>query len=205
MGFYSERVLPRLVDRACAAEPVGLLRRRVCAGTEGRVLEIGFGSGLNLPYYPEAVTMVDAVEPSDLAWSLAEGRLGSATLPVRRSGRDAQSLPYADGTFDAAVSAWVLCSVPRVDVALLELRRVLKPGGRLHFVEHGLAPDESVRRWQRRLEPIQKRIAGGCHLTRSVVDVLVAAGFEVGEVDAFYEEGTPKALGADVLGVAVSP
>jgi ubiquinone/menaquinone biosynthesis C-methylase UbiE len=205
MGFYTERVLPRITDRACASDQVRPLRRRVCAGTRGRVVEIGFGSGLNLPYYPEAVTQVDAVEPSDVAWSLAERRRGAATVPVRRSGRDAQSLPYADDTFDAAVSTWVLCSVPRVDLALQELRRVLEPGGRLHFVEHGLAPDESVRRWQRRLEPIQKRIAGGCHLTRSVVDLLVAAGFEVGEVDAFYEEGTPKVLGADVLGVAVSP
>jgi SAM-dependent methyltransferase len=205
MGFYSERVLPRIVDSACAAASLHPLRRRVCAGAEGRVLEVGFGSGLNLPFYPASVTQVDAVEPSDVAWAIAEGRRAAAAVPVRRSGRDAQSLPFPDDTFDSAVSTWTLCTVPRVDEALLEIRRVLKPGGRLNFVEHGLAPDASVRRWQRRLEPIQKRIAGGCHLTRPVVDLLVVAGFEPGELDAFYEDGTPKVLGADVLGVAVSP
>jgi SAM-dependent methyltransferase len=205
MGFYTERVLPRIVDSACAAASLGPLRRRVCAGAEGRVLEVGFGSGLNLPFYPARVTQVDAVEPSDVAWAIAERRRAAAAVPVRRSGRDAQSLPFPDDIFDSAVSTWTLCTVPRVDEALLEIRRVLKPGARLHFVEHGLAPDASVRRWQRRLEPIQKRIAGGCHLTRPVVDLLVATGFEPGELDAFYEDGTPKVLGADVLGMAVSP
>ena len=124
---------------------------------------------------------------------------------MRRSGLDGQSLPFADASYDAALSTWTLCSIGDVGAALRELRRVLKPGGTLHFVEHGLAPDESVRRWQRRLEPLQKRLFGGCHLTRPVVELLRDAGFTITELDVFYEEGTPKVTGATSLGVAMAP
>jgi ubiquinone/menaquinone biosynthesis C-methylase UbiE len=205
MGLYNEHVLPRMINVGCGLKSAEPLRRRVCAGLEGNVLELGFGSGHNVPFYPAAVTQIDAVEPSDVGWKLAGKRLQQTRVPVKRSGLDGQSLPFPDASHDTAVSTWTLCTIPDVAAALREVRRVLKPGGTLHFVEHGLAPDESVQRWQRRLEPVQKRVFGGCHLTRQVVELLTDAGFTITELDVFYEDGTPKVLGADSLGIARSP
>jgi ubiquinone/menaquinone biosynthesis C-methylase UbiE len=205
MGLYGEQVLPRIINVACGLKGAQPLRRRVCEGLEGDVVELGFGSGLNVPYYPAAVKRVAAVEPADVGWKLAEKRLRATSVPVERSGLDGQSLPFADNSYDAALSTWTLCTIPDVAAALSEVRRVLKPGGTLHFVEHGLAPDERVRRWQHRFEPMQKKVFGGCHLTRPVVDLLTAAGFTITDLDQFYEEGAPKIMGADSLGTAVAP
>lgn len=204
MGLYEDRILPRILNRACGAKTLQPVRRRVCQALAGDIVEIGFGSGLNIPFYPSAVTSVAAVEPCDVSWGLAGERLRASNVPVLRSGLDGQSLPFDDDSFDAALSTWTLCSIPDVAAALSELRRVLKSGGTLQFLEHGLAPDEGVRRWQRRLDPVQQRIAGGCHLTRPIVDLLEAAGFTVKDIDVFYEAGTTKVSGASSLGIASS-
>lgn len=205
MGFYERSVLPRIIDVACGMKASRPLRQRVCAGLTGEVVEIGFGSGLNVPFYPPAVTRVAAIEPADLGWKLAQKRLAESTVPIERSGLDGQRLPFEDHSFDCALSTWTLCTIPDVTAALGEVRRVLKPGGTLHFVEHGLAPDEPVRRWQHRLDPLQQRLFGGCHLTRQIVHLVTDAGFTIADVDEFYEDGAPKILGADSLGVAVAP
>ncbi len=203
MGVYGTQVLPRIVNVACGMKSANPLRERVCKGLHGRVVELGFGSGLNVPFYSSAVTSVAAIEPADLGWKLAGKRLEGATVPIERSGLDGQALPLPDQSCDTALSTWTLCTIPDVAVALAEVRRVLKPGGTLHFIEHGLAPDVKVQRWQHRLEPMQKRLFGGCHLTRPIANLLTDAGFTITEVDVFYERGAPKTVGADTLGIAI--
>jgi SAM-dependent methyltransferase len=202
MGLYRDKVLPRIVDKACGMKSAEPLRARVCAGLHGQVLEIGFGSGHNTRHYPAAVTGVCAIEPSDLAWKLAGERVAATAVPITRTGLDGEELPLPDDSCDTALSTWTLCTIPDVRAALTEVRRVLKPGGTLHFVEHGLAPDDDVQRRQHRFEPIQKRLFGGCHLTRPIAGLLTDAGFTISELDVFYEDGAPKIMGADSLGVA---
>ena len=205
MGVYQEQVLPRMINVICGMKVTEPLRARVCEELHGEVVEIGFGTGHNVPHYPDAVKRVSAIEPADLSWKLAADRVAAAGVPVERNGLDGQSLPLADNSCDTALSTWSLCTIPDVATALLEVRRVLKPGGTLHFLEHGLAPDAGVQRWQHRLEPMEKRLFGGCHLTRPIVDLVEAAGFTIATVDEFYEEGAPKIMGADSLGIAVAP
>ena len=187
--MWTEQVVPRLMDRALRSREVGEHRALACAGLTGRVLEIGFGGGLNLPFFPAEVTAVSAVEPSDDGWRLSEPRRARSTVPVERSGLDGQLLTEPDDSCDSALSTFTLCSIPDPGAALAEVRRVLRPGGRLHLLEHGLAPEAGVQRWQRRIEPLQRRVFGGCHLTRDVPALLAAAGFAVEQLEAAYLPG----------------
>lgn len=204
MSWYENQVLPRMVEMTCGMKGMDKLRRAACAPLSGEVIEIGFGSGFNAPQYPEAVTAVTAIEPNDLAWKRAARRVSAAAVPVRRAGLDGQRLDFPDNTFDSALSTFTLCTIPDLPAALAELRRVVKPGGTFAFFEHGSAPDVKVQRWQRRLEPTQKRIAGGCHLTRDVREVVAAAGWEIVEANSFYAKG-PKTFGAFTMGHARNP
>jgi SAM-dependent methyltransferase len=189
MGLWTDRVLPRLTDRALSTPEVTVRREVACAGLAGRVLEIGFGSGLNIGLYPADVTQVDAVEPSDLGWSLSARRRAGSTVPIERTGLDGQRLAAADQQYDAVLSTFTLCTIPDVARALAEVRRVLRPGGAFHFLEHGRAPDAGVERWQRRLDPLQRRVCGGCHLSRDIPSLVAAAGLDAVDLRAEYLPG----------------
>jgi ubiquinone/menaquinone biosynthesis C-methylase UbiE len=194
-------VLPRLVDRVCGLEAVDHLREPVCAGLHGRVVELGFGSGLNVRHYPEAVASVIAVEPSDLAWHLAGERVAASPVPVLRGGLDGERLALPDDSVDCVLSTFTLCTIPDVRAALAEVARVLRPGGTLHFVEHGRAPDPGVVRWQRRLGTVWTPAAGGCHLDRPIDDLVRDAGLRIDALDSFYGAG-PRPFGYFYLGRA---
>ena len=204
MSFYREQVLPRLVDRACGARGMRRWRVDVNAGLTGRVVEIGFGSGLNVEHYPPEVQEVLAIEPAALARRLATKRVDRSAVPVTHVGLDGQRIPLADGSCDSALSTFTLCTIPDVRQALVEVRRVLHPGARLHFLEHGLAPDPAVAAWQRRIEPWQRRLADGCHLTRDPVELVRQAGFTVEWTDQRYAKG-PKPWSWFTAGVASKP
>ncbi|HXV01478.1 MAG TPA: class I SAM-dependent methyltransferase [Caulobacteraceae bacterium] len=195
-SFYDRHILPHLIACACATKPIMRQRAKVVPRARGRVLELGIGGGLNLGFYdPAKVTQVVGVDPSPglrrkaLAASRPEG------LDVEVLDGEAEDLPFEAGAFDTIVCTFTLCSVREPAQVLAEARRVLKPEGTLLFSEHGLAPDAAVQRWQRRLEPLQTRLAGGCHLTRPVAASIAEAGFTLTEVDTMYLPGTPRPVG----------
>jgi ubiquinone/menaquinone biosynthesis C-methylase UbiE len=191
MGIYREQVLPRLVEVACGGAQMERWRARAAEGLSGTILEIGFGSGLNVPVYPAEVTEVLAVEPALVARDRAAGRIAESHARVRHVGLDGQSLPLDDDSCDGALSTFTLCTIPDVEIALAEVARVLKPGAPFHVLEHGLAPDANVARWQHRIDPVQQRLADGCHLTRDPVALLEGAGFTVVDHHSRYAKG-PK-------------
>jgi SAM-dependent methyltransferase len=195
MGLYAERLRPRLHDSALGPRVTAGIRSRVCAGLVGDVLEIGYGSGHNQPHLPPEVTGVWAVEPSATALQLSGPRRAASPVPVVVAGDDARSLPFPDDRFDAALCTWVLCGIPDAAVALAEMARVLRPGGVLHLVEHGRAPDPRVLRWQRLGNPVNRRVSG-CVLDDDVEALLAASPLTVTRLTHWYEPGAPRVLGS---------
>lgn len=182
MGIWAEHLLPRLTDVALGTKEVRRHRERAVVGLGGEVVEIGFGSGLNVPLYPSAVQEVLVVEPSTVARRLAADRVEASPASISFVGLDGQALSLPDESADAALSTFTLCTIPDPSRALRELHRVLRPGGRLHFLEHGLSPDPQTARWQHRLNGVQQRLAGGCNLDRRIDRLVADAGFEIQEL-----------------------
>jgi ubiquinone/menaquinone biosynthesis C-methylase UbiE len=202
-SLYERYFVPWLINCACSNKVIQRQRAKVVPEASGRVLELGMGSGLNLPYYDRAkVEEVDAVEPSEGLRREAEAAVVAAGLRAEVSNGVAEDLPYEGGLFDCVVCTFTLCSVQDPARALSEARRVLKPGGRFIFCEHGLAPDADVVKWQRRIEPIWKPIAGGCHLTRPITSAIEAAGFRTLRREQMYLPKTPRWAGWNEWGVA---
>ncbi len=189
LRLWDEHVVPRLTDVSLRGNEIGELRGRVCRGLTGRVVEVGFGSGLNVRWCPPAVTSIGAVEPSDVGWSISQRRRDRSPLLIERAGLDGQRLDLPDESHDSALVTFSLCTIPDPGLALREIGRVVRPGARLHFLEHGLSPDESVRRWQRRLDPLQGTVAAGCHLTRVIPELIGANGWQVADVESFALPG----------------
>ena len=201
MGWYSEQVLPRFINASLGSKRFAPLRQRVATGLSGDVVEVGFGSGLNVPYYPPEVRTVKAIDPSAVGKKLAAERVAASSAQIEYVGLDGARLPLADESADHVLTTWTLCTIPDVGGALGEVRRVLRPGGALHFLEHGRSPDEKVARAQDRWTPLNRRLGGGCHLNRPILDLLRASGLEVTKIENYYVKG-PKVVGYMYEGLA---
>ena len=189
-NWYERHILPTAIDMACGLPMFGRMRAHVVARAQGRVLEVGIGTGLNMRYYNKArVTHITGLDPAMQMHLLAQKRIESAGLQVDLIGLSAEQIPLPDASFDTVLITYTLCSIPDPQAALLEMRRVLAPTGRLLYCEHGRAPDASVRRWQERLQPLWGKVAGGCHLGRDVPALLQAAGFALPDLQTHYING----------------
>lgn len=203
MGIYSRYIGPKFVSCLCAMDDITAERERVIPLARGVVLEIGMGPGLNLPFYnPLLVTKVIGVDPNDAFLHLGEARQRSSQVPVEVVRSPAEALPLKDGSIDTAVITYTLCSVDDPEQALREIRRVLKPEGKVLFLEHGLSPEEDVARWQHRLNPIWRSLAVGCNLTRPVAELLTGAGFSIHDMEEYYLGGAPRVIGFHCRGIA---
>jgi ubiquinone/menaquinone biosynthesis C-methylase UbiE len=193
MGFYNDVILPRLIDLAMRNKELRPFRERVIGAAEGRVLEIGVGSGRNLPFYRAAAREILALDPAPRLVAMARNLPRATSMPVTFIEASAEAIPLDEHSVDTVVTTWTLCSIPEAAAALAEMRRVLRPGGRLMFVEHGLAPDARVRWWQDRLTPVWRRIGGGCHLNRPIRGMIESAGFRIDRIKTGYIPG-PKPM-----------
>ncbi|HKI20509.1 MAG TPA: class I SAM-dependent methyltransferase, partial [Isosphaeraceae bacterium] len=203
MGFYSRHVFPRLCDWAMRAPDITRLRREVLSKVDGEILEIGFGTGLNLKHYPEDVRHLTAVDPGVGMSQIARRRIELSDIDVDLHVQTAEELPFKNGQFDCVVSTWTLCSIRDGRQAVAEIGRVLKPGGRFLFLEHGLSDEGGIQRWQRRLTPLQKRLADGCRLDLDIEALVRSGAFREVQVERFLLESTPRIVGSMYRGVAV--
>lgn len=204
MNLYERYLLPYVIDLACGVKPVRKQRAKIVPRARGRVLEIGIGTGRNLAFYdPHMLTELCGLDPAQQMHRLARKRMRQAGIEVRLLALPAEEIPEPDASFDTVVMTYTLCSIPDPVKAVKEMKRVLKPDGRLLFCEHGLAPDVSVQKWQHRLTPLWKPIAGGCHLDRDIPDLLRAGGLRIEELDTLYLPG-PRPLTFNYWGVAVA-
>jgi ubiquinone/menaquinone biosynthesis C-methylase UbiE len=202
MGFYADHVFPRLMDWAMNSARLREQRRQALAAAQGAVLEVGFGTGLNLPHYPAAVTSLTVLDPAKLLPNTVARRIAAATIPIAAAYCSAETLPFEDGQFDCAVSTWTLCTIPDAVAALREVRRVLKPDGRFLFLEHGRSEDPRVATWQDRLNPLQRRLACGCNLNRPIDRLIRQAGLTLDRLDRFRMPGVPRIAGEMYRGAA---
>jgi len=193
MSFYAEVILPRLCHLAMRNRDLLPYRRRTVEAAQGRVLEIGIGSGINLPFYRSPVTELIGLEPSPALLAMARRAMAETNIPVRLIDAGAEAIPLDDHSVDTVVTTWTLCTIPEATKALREVRRVLRPRGHLLFVEHGLAPDRGVRRWQDILTPAWKRVSGGCHLNRPIRGLVEGTGFKLVSLETGYMRG-PKPM-----------
>lgn len=193
MGFYQNQIVPLLINLAMRRRDLAAYRSRIVPAAEGRVLEIGIGSGLNLPFYSRHVEHVIGLDPSPKLLAMARRASERTSGTVDFVDGSAEEIPLGNGTIDTVVMTWALCSIPDATRALREIHRVLKPGGRLLFVEHGRAPDPNVVQWQDRLTPVWKRVSGGCHLNRAIGSLIEAAGFQFNRLETGYMRG-PKPM-----------
>jgi ubiquinone/menaquinone biosynthesis C-methylase UbiE len=201
MGFYSQVVFPRLLDWGMSSPDIEKYRQEVLAEVSGEVLEIGFGTGLNIPHYPKHIQKLTTIDVNPGMNALAQKRIDASGIEVDNQLLNGESLPMPDNTFDSVISTWTLCSIAKVNLALQEIYRVLKPGGRFFFIEHGLSNEPKIQVWQNRLTPVQKIIADGCHLNRSMQQ-LIENYFETVKLEQFYAPDLPKVMGYMYKGVA---
>jgi SAM-dependent methyltransferase len=205
MGFYTKQIFPRLLELTLGTPELGKYRLRALAPARGETLEIGFGTGLNLPYYPETVTRLTVIDSEDMLRERVAERIAACPIPVTQMQLDAQGrLPFADESFDSVVTTLTLCSIANPAPALAEIRRVLKAGGAFVFWEHGRSDKAKVARWQDRLNPLQKLIGGGCNMNRQIDALIRAGGFEITTLDRFLLPQTPRLLAEMYRGVAVA-
>lgn len=204
MGLYDKFVLPRLLNSACGTKPILKQREKVVPQCTGRVLEVGMGSGLNLPFYDASkIEIVYGLEPAAEMVAQARPKAAQAPFPVEFIDLPGEQIPLPDESIDTVLLTYTLCTIPGVAEALAGMRRVLKPGGKLIFCEHGKAPDLSVHKWQNRLNGVWGAIAGGCNINRDIPNLLAEGGFKITEVQSMYLPSTPKILGFNYWGNAV--